>query len=148
MMFNLRHHLPRRRPTGSLVEKALVPPGRFVTVTPHRSQQQFRHILLQVLVDQNTDGILHAPAFQLFPTLWLGKCGVISKRHFLAQLLLLPPGRRSPATAAPGSPATGLLPLGWSTCTYARLPCFMSRAAIKRRGVAKHADAAHLFFSP
>ena len=34
MMFDLRHYSPCRRPTGGLVEKALVPHDRFVTGTP------------------------------------------------------------------------------------------------------------------
>src|ERR1035441_5582491 len=41
MMLDLRYHSPCRRPTGCLVEKALVPHDRFVTGTPHRARQQF-----------------------------------------------------------------------------------------------------------
>ena len=52
------------------------------------SIDQFPSRPLQVLVGRNTDGVLHAPAFQRLVNLWLGEGGVGSKRHFLAQLLL------------------------------------------------------------
>jgi len=42
MMLNLRHYSPRRRPTGGLVEKALVPHDRFVTGTLHRTRHHLR----------------------------------------------------------------------------------------------------------
>ena len=64
MMLNLRHYLPCRRPTGGLVEKALVPLDRSVTGTPRRTLLQFRHIAFQVLVGRDVDGVLHARLFQ------------------------------------------------------------------------------------
>jgi len=64
MMLNLRHYSPRRRPTGGLVEKALVPLDRSVTGTPRRTLLQFRHIAFQVLVGRDVDGVLHARLFQ------------------------------------------------------------------------------------
>ena len=88
MTFDLRHHSPRRRPTGGLVEKALVPHGRFVAGTPSRARQQFRHIPFQVLIGRNADSVLHAPAFERFVNLRLGEAGVGAKHNFLAQFLL------------------------------------------------------------
>jgi hypothetical protein len=88
MMFNLRHHPPRRIPACRLVEKAFVPHDGFVTGTPNRARQQFRHIPFQVLISRDADDVLHAPAFQRLVNLWLGEGGIGAKHHFLAQFLL------------------------------------------------------------
>ena len=83
-------HPPRRRPTGGLVEKTLVPHDWFVTGTPHWARQQFRHIPFQALIGRDADGVLQAPAFQRFINLRLGKGGVGAKHPCCAEELPRP----------------------------------------------------------
>src|SRR5712692_2834471 len=64
---HLRHHPPRRLPTGRLVEKALVPDHWLVARSSHGPCQQLRNVPLQALIGRYADGVLQAPFLQHLP---------------------------------------------------------------------------------
>ena len=69
---HLRHHPPRRFPTGRLVEKALVPDHGFMIGPSYRSRQQLRDIPLQAVVRRDANGPLElSPCTRsLRPAFW------------------------------------------------------------------------------
>jgi len=85
---DLRHHPPRRRPTGGLVPKALVPDHRLVTGSSYGPRQQLRDVPLQAVIGRDPDGVPHIPLFQGLVDLRFGEGSIGAKDHFLALFLL------------------------------------------------------------
>src|ERR1035437_9940122 len=88
MELHLRHHTPRRLPTGRLIQKALVPDHGLVARSSYGPRQQLRDVALQAVIGRQTYGILHAPLLQSLVNLRLGKGSIGAKHHFLTEFLL------------------------------------------------------------
>jgi hypothetical protein len=84
MKLHLRYDSSCCLPTGSLIEKALVPRDGFVAGPTHRARQQFLNVPQQVVVRRKPNRIFHSPLLQRFVDLRFRKRGIGSKRHFLA----------------------------------------------------------------
>src|ERR1019366_8590827 len=78
---HLRHHTPRRIPTGCLIQKALVPHHRLVAWSSYWPRQQLHDVALQAVVGGYADGILHVSPLQRLVNLRLGKGGIGAKHH-------------------------------------------------------------------